>query len=350
MHRRGKLLPAAVAALFAVSGLAVPPAAVANESAPNPQGRPPDVVRIGVFGTNAAMTAAIRKGFFAAQNVDLRVFQVSGSIQQFQFLRDDQYDLVSTASDNCANYATNQNNPLGAIVDVKMIAGVDHGAGLSLVTRAPFTSVESLRGARLSVDAPDSGFAFVLYKMMAAHGLQRNVDYQVLELGGSAGRFNSLRAGTSDGTLELSGFEIRAVDAGMNRLDHVRTVADPYWSGVFAGKQSWLQQNKWVAVRFLRAYLEGVAWVNDPANRAEAISFLVNATTPEPLAARLFDAQLLPDGIIPGAAFDEAGLREVLELREEFGGFEQPQDLESLSKTDGPLTDSWYLKHALQAP
>lgn len=77
----------------------------------------PATVRVGVFTKTLALLAAQSKGFFAQQNLTVEYLQVTSSPQQFQALRDGEYDLVLTSPDNVANYRLNDNNPLGARLD-----------------------------------------------------------------------------------------------------------------------------------------------------------------------------------------------------------------------------------------
>jgi ABC-type nitrate/sulfonate/bicarbonate transport system substrate-binding protein len=133
-----------------------------------------------------------------------------------------------------------------------MFMGMDLGTGLSVVARPGINTVEDLRGKVLSVDAPDSGFAYVLYKILRAHGLERGRDYQIVQTSGVFARFQGLLAGNFDATLLSSGFELRATNAGYKLLESVTAIANPYLSGVSAARQSWMEQNRDVVVCFTR--------------------------------------------------------------------------------------------------
>ena len=55
-----------------------------------------------------------------------------------------------------------------------------------------------------------------------------------------------------------------------------------------------------------------------------------------------------PTGLIPDSKVDVPGLRNVLKLRESFGGFEHPQNLRFLaSRASGPYSLR-YLKRAMK--
>lgn len=310
----------------------------------------PVALRVGVFSRSLPMLAAQSKGFYARENLTVSYLQVQSSTQQFTFLRDGQYDIINTAADNVVNYRLNDSNPIGARLDVQSFTGTDYGTGLSLVSKPEFATFESLRGKRLGVDAPDSGFAYVLYKMMRQHGLERGRDYEVVVIGGSAARYTALLAGTIDATLESGGFEVRLTNAGYALLEYVTEVADPYMSGVSAARQSWMEQNRDVVVRFVRASYAATQWSLDPANREEAIGLLMTQpNTSRALAEQLYDEQLNQEtGLIADLNIDRLGLYNVLKLREEFGGFDAVPNLRRLTTPSSGLYDLSYLRAALR--
>jgi ABC-type nitrate/sulfonate/bicarbonate transport system substrate-binding protein len=310
---------------------------------------PPAALRVGVFARSLPMLAAEAKGFFARENLSVSFLQVQSSTQQFTYLRDGRYDIIQTAVDNVVNYRLNGSNPVGARFDAQMFVGMDLGTGLSVVARPGINSVEDLRGKVLSVDAPDSGFAYVLYKILRAHGLERGTDYQIVQTGGVFARYQGLLAGQFDATLLSSGFELRATNAGYNLLESVTAVANPYLSSVGAARQSWMEQNRDVLVRFIRAGYDATRWCTDPANREEAIALLMaQPNTSRALAEQLYEEQLDADtGLIPDGSLDRLGLLNVLELRAEFGGFDERQNLRYLTTPASGLYDLSYRRAAV---
>ena len=333
-----------------LAALLLQPALLRARAASQPSvGGEPATLRVGVFARSLPMLVAQAKGFFARENLSVSFLQVQSSTQQFQFLRDGQYDIVQTAADNVVNYRINDSNPVGARLDVQMFMGQDLGTGLSVVARPGINSVEDLRGKLLSVDAPDSGFAYVLYKILRQHGLERGRDYQIVQTGGVFARFQGLLAGSFDATLLSSGFEIRATNAGYPLLESVTAVANPYLSGVSAARQSWMEQNRDVVVRFIRASYDATQWSMAPANREEAIALLMaQPNTSRALAEQLYDEQMDAEtGLIPDLSLDRLGLLGVLELREEFGGFDAPQNLRYLTAPASGLYDLSYRRAAV---
>jgi ABC-type nitrate/sulfonate/bicarbonate transport system substrate-binding protein len=218
--------------------------------------------------------------------------------------------------------------------------------GLGVVAQPQFKTVESLRGKKICVDAPKSGFAYVIYKILLEHGLKPG-DYEVDPIGGVFIRFQALLAGKCDATLLSLGFEVKAAAAGKVPLDTVLAVSNPYLATCSAGKRDWMQAHRDLVVRYERATYKALRWMLDPANRAAAVALLTDANTPAPVAEKLFDSFLDQRlGLIRDMELELKGLRNVLALRAEYGGFDAPQQLDRLATPEGGLYDLSYLKAA----
>ncbi len=177
---------------------------------PTPPTPPAAHLRIGVFAQSIPAMAAVSEGFYADYNLTVEYLQVSSSTQQFEYLRDGLYDIVMTSPDNVANYRLNSSNALGATIDQIAFLGLDNAQKLALVTQPGISSPSELAGKVIAVDSPSSGFAYVIYEILAQYGLQRDVDYTVLPVGGVYQRYVGLLNGDFDATLLSNGFETRA--------------------------------------------------------------------------------------------------------------------------------------------
>lgn len=300
---------------------------------PTPPTPPAAHLRIGVFAQSIPAMAAVSEGFYADYNLTVEYLQVSSSTQQFEYLRDGLYDIVMTSPDNVANYRLNSSNALGATIDQIAFLGLDNAQKLALVTQPGISSPSELAGKVIAVDSPSSGFAYVIYEILAQYGLQRDVDYTVLPVGGVYQRYVGLLNGDFDATLLSNGFETRAENAGYPLFDTVSDIADPYLGLVAAAKTSWLNANRDVALRFSKAYIKAVRWSLDPANRDAAIQLLMtNQGLTQSLAEQFYDLQVTPGiGNIAEAEIDREALYNVLVLRNKYNGFDQPQNLRRLS-------------------
>lgn len=308
----------------------------------------PTQVRFGVFYQSLPMLVADRHGHYAANGLEVEHHKVSSSIQQFEWLGDGRYDFVQTSPDNVANYRYNEANPLNTVIDSRAFLGLEYGMGLMVCGRPGIERVEDFAGKKLAVDAPKSGFAYVLYKILRTHGLELGVDYEIDPIGGVADRYEALVRGDCDGTLLSGGFEIRAAAQGCTQLDSVHDVLRPYVGVLAAARKDWLDSNGDVAVRFARAYLAATRWVFDPANRAEAEAILSDATgASAEVAKKLVDMQTTPEiGLVSDGTVDPAGLQNVFRLRAEFGGFEGDRDPDSILAADQAFVLGEFLERA----
>lgn len=141
-----------------------------------------DHLTLGVFSPSVLLDVATTTGRLAAAGLTVTDVAVPSSPAQFQALARGTYDAVFTSPDNALAYRFLPSNPLGQLLDVEVVAGVDRGLGLVLASRAGFGAPERLRGRRLGVDVPTSGFAFVAYALLEELGVHRD-DVDVVALG-----------------------------------------------------------------------------------------------------------------------------------------------------------------------
>jgi ABC-type nitrate/sulfonate/bicarbonate transport system substrate-binding protein len=316
----------------------------------------PANIRLGTFGQSLNLLVAERQGYFAEQNLNVQVLAVTSSTQQFQFLRDNRYDLIATSPDNVVNYRLNPNNALGALLNVKIIAGTNYSGNQALYGQWNITSLEAFRGKNLVVDSAVSGFAFVAYQMLRNAGLERGRDYTVLPCGGGTQRLIAMLAGRCGNTLVSGGALLNdsnaavADETGYTRVQKLADLAgaNPYLSSIIAAKEEWLAANEDVAVRFTAALLKATRFILNPANQAEVTALIASLpNTTQAYAQQAYLTTLTPKvGLIPELEIDPIGLRAVLQLRQDFDGFETPQDIDRLVTPAGGLFDPSYISKA----
>jgi len=135
-------------------------------------------VRLGYFSASAVSMLAHDTGIYRANRLSVIEEAVPSSPEQFRRLLSGEYDLVLTSPDNVLNYRLNCRKPLQQAADIRILAGVDMGMGLSVMAAPDVSSINDLRGRRIGVDVPDSGFAYALFEVLDRAGLHRH-DYEV---------------------------------------------------------------------------------------------------------------------------------------------------------------------------
>ena len=190
-------------------------------------------VRLGVFSPSVVLGVAAATGALARAGLSVREIPVPSSPRQFSLLLEGALDAALTSPDNAMVYRRSAANPLGRAVDVRILAAVDRGLGLSLFAAPGVDPAAGLRGSVLGVDAPASGFAVAAYELLARRGLRRSVDYEVEQLGTTPARAAALVAGRCAMTMLNAGSDLRAEAAGCTRVSRVSSLG-PYVGTVLA--------------------------------------------------------------------------------------------------------------------
>jgi ABC-type nitrate/sulfonate/bicarbonate transport system substrate-binding protein len=267
-------------------------------------------------GFNWPIWVAQEKGFFSANGVAIELTPTPSSVFQLTNLIDGKFDIAITAIDNLIAYREGQGEEPRVGPDLVAVMGCDHGF-LKLVTVPEVASFADLRGKTVSVDARTTGYAFVLFELLDRNGL-REPDYSVERAGGVLQRFQALMEKKHAGTLLLSPFEVQAEAKGFHTLAVALQVLGEYQGLVAGVRQSWGEANRDALVGFIRAYVAGVDWLYDPANKAEAAAIFAKnlPNVPKEGVEGAYRILLDPrEGFERHGAIDMQGVKRVLDLR-----------------------------------
>jgi ABC-type nitrate/sulfonate/bicarbonate transport system substrate-binding protein len=270
---------------------------------------------------NLPIFAAIERGFFARQNLDIALTTTPSSVYQFEHLAAGKFDIACTAFDNVVAYREGQGaTQLPGEADFRVLMGATQ-IELGFVVAPDIASYADLKGRSVALDALSTGFAFVLYEMLARAGLSRD-DVQMVPVGATPQRWEAVKAGTHAGTLTIEPFTSIARNAGFNVMDRSTDLFDAYQGGIVAARQSWAHANPQTVHGFIRAYLAGLEWTLAPENREAGARLLVaNMPAIKPGVADAVMASLLnpKSGLTPNGAILPEGMQTVLALRSRYG-------------------------------
>ena len=201
---------------------------------------------------------------------------------------------------------------------------------------------------------PGSGYAYIGYQILRNKcGFEPNVDYAVIVTGGTDRRYEDLIANKTNSQMVLihTGLPERAEAKGMTRFGSMFPDAVSGYTGVVAtASRSWLDAHGSVAVRFLRAMKRGTDYVLDPVNKAEVLAILPadgNAATAE----RIYQMFITEagGGLIRNLHLDRKGLLATAQIRETWGGWDTPLDLNWVVSEKSGVYDLSYLEEALKS-
>ena len=270
---------------------------------------------------NLPMYIAQEKGFFEAAGVGVKLTTTPSSAFQAENLAEGKFQIAGTAFDNVVAYQEGQ----GAVQlkhppDFFAFMGATQIA-LGFVVAPTIATYADLKGKSLALDALSTGFAFVLYEMLAKAGLNKG-DYTMTPVGATPQRWESVKAGTHTGTLTIEPFTSIAVSQGFRVLDTSTRLFPVYQGGSFAASRRWAAENPDTLKGFIKGYLAGLAWTLAPENRAAATETLLRHM-PEikpGVAEAVMKSLLSPaSGLTPKAGILMDGVKVVLDLRTRYG-------------------------------
>lgn len=274
----------------------------------------PQKARVVVFEgvQNLPIFVAQERGAFAARGIDLELTFTPNSWTLRDGLAAGTYDIAHTAVDNAIAMAELAGK------DIAIVMGGDSGWN-AVLAQPEIGSIGALRGRKVLVDAPNTAFALVMYRILALHGMQRG-DYQGESIGATPFRLKAMREdrGAAATIMNLP-FRVLAGRAGLRNLGEATSFIGPYLATAGFVMRAWGRANADFLVRYIQAYVEGLRYAL--ANPEYAIGILSEKLKIEASVAR--DAHAIataPGGFAKDAALDRAGLENVLKLRAEVEG------------------------------
>lgn len=273
-------------------------------------------VRLAIIseGVNAwPLYVAQGRRLFEAEGVAVEVTLTGSSSHQLEQLRSGGYDIGFQQSDHVVRAVETGG-------DLVIVMAQGHAPELSLVTAPDIKSFSDLRGRDIAVDGSNSGYALVLRRLLAEKGLAG--DYRFVEFGGSQERFDAMKDGKAAASWLNPPFDRNLFAAGFGSLGTTMEFFPSYPGSVAACRRAWAAQNAERLIAFIRAFRGACRWLQDPSNKAAAVTLLpqrLNISTE--LAGRAFDAFARK----PLPAIDAAGLRQVIDVYWEAEGLTTPR-------------------------
>ena len=138
-----------------------------------------------------------------------------------------------------------------------------------------------LKGRIVSVGGPKDITRIFFERMLVPSGVApRDVD--LIFAGATSARMAALQSGAADAALLTTPYNFHAEAAGYHNLGMTADMVDLPFSGVSTNR-NWAARNMKTAQAYLAVYSKAILWLEDPANRREAIDIMlaVSSLTPE---------------------------------------------------------------------
>src|SRR6516164_1972468 len=251
--------------------------------------------------SNVPIFAAQHKNLFAKHGLAIELLNTPNSDVLRNGLAKGDHQIAHAAVDNAVAMVEL------AKADVAIVTGGDNGFNRIFV-QPEINAYAELRGKTVVVDAPNTAYALLLYKVLKDSGLNKG-DYVVKPVGGTTACLDAM---TKD----------KAKAAGWKDMGPAEKAIGAYQAGGAFVMRDWAKANSDTLVRYISAYVEGCRWALDRANKAEAIALIADRLklTPDVAAQSYAVATDPPDSIAKDAKFDMGGFKNVLKLRAEIEG------------------------------
>jgi ABC-type nitrate/sulfonate/bicarbonate transport system substrate-binding protein len=307
--------------------LAVPVTAAADEGIKFPVGASSKVLGY------APLWAADKIGFFKREGLDAEVTVTRGTSPSMQALVADSIHVALAANDGVIGLVEKG-------MDLAMIAGGSKTTHMIMGGKA-YKSYEDLRGATIGSSTLTSGTAFLLRRVLQAHGLEYPRDYTLINVGGTGPAFSALSAGNIAAAILAVPVNFRAQEMGFNLIGKVTDDFPNYLLSSFSVRRSWASAHRDQVVSFLKAVLQARKWLE--TNQSDAAEFLAKELDLKPkLAKEGLNYYLRQGAWEPDLSIDLEGLKPVIEIYAEQAG------IKGAISNPEKYVDLSYLKQAWQ--
>jgi ABC-type nitrate/sulfonate/bicarbonate transport system substrate-binding protein len=133
----------------------------------------------------------------------------------------------------------------------------------------------SLKGLRIAL--PPEGQATTAVAIDALNKALGPKGYEpVFAGGGGSARVAALRSGAVDAAFVFAPLDgaVHKEDSKLNILASIDSGPTRYAGGVYVANASWLKKNAKAAAGWTKGYAKGCQWIQDPANKTEAVAIL----------------------------------------------------------------------------
>jgi NitT/TauT family transport system substrate-binding protein len=287
-----------------------------------------ETIRMGNIGSANAnlwpVVIAAKKGFYAAEGLDVDMVNVQSSAALVQQLAAGSLDISMSTG----------------LVDI--IRAIDKGAPLALirfeaqappyalVAKAAIKSMKDLKGKTISIGGPKDITLIFLEKMLQPNGVNRG-EYDLVFAGATQARAAALLGGAVDAAIVVPPFNFQAEALGFTRLGlTIDYASDLPFSGTVANR-AWASSRRDVLQKLLDAQNKSTAWFYDEKNRAEAVKILGELSSIRP-----GDIELSYDFYRQGRYFEGTGklskrkLANLLEVMQQLGDLEDAKKIDRL--------------------
>lgn len=200
--------------------------------------------------------------------------------------------VVGSAAANAQQLAAGS-LPIGETSSTQIVEAVQGGAPItyavnqvvtppySMMAKKEIKTLAQLKGKLIIIGGVNDITHVFLDAMLKPTGLKPD-DYTLTYAGGTNERYAALKSGSVDAAMLFPPLDFLAASEGYSNLGNVQSVLPSFPFDGFAVNTKWAETHSAILVGFLKGYLQGLRWLYNPANKAQAVQILAQATNTNP--------------------------------------------------------------------
>jgi ABC-type nitrate/sulfonate/bicarbonate transport system substrate-binding protein len=200
----------------------------------------------------------------------------------------------------------------------------------SLMAPAAIKTVADLKGKRIGAAGEIDVYTYVIKQILRKAKLDPDKDVEFVYGGGQNQRLSAIIGGAIQAGLFSPPSDARLKDQGFHVLAFAPDVAPNLALSVTTVRRDWAEQHSDILRKLLRAQYEAVQWLNNPANKAQALTILETTINARPADAEAAYDYYIGKHIWADACVHRPGLLGVVNIMHETG------QLTTLTPSDVP--------------
>ena len=271
-----------------------------------------DTLTVSGYSRRPPHVVADEKGFFAAEGLDVQFHLVGLAPAHNEEMAAGMWNMTLSSADTMIARSTKEG------VDYVLFMQTEDGLGAYLIGQPGITSVEDLRGKLLAADPIDSNLDLIRMKIMKEHGMgDGDYDYEVI--GSTPARAKAFMEGKVAAAMLTPPSSDRVLAQGGVLLAEAEDYVPDWPLACGWGLRRWVEANRDLVVRFIRAWAASTDWLMKSENHEETIRLLMDQEGLTEERAEHAYRRVVPKGRINPQA-----IRKNIELRIELGVYPPP--------------------------
>ncbi len=272
-----------------------------------------DELTVSGYSRRPPQVVADEKGFFRDLGLDVNFHLVKLAPLHNEEMAAGKWNMTLSSADTMIARSTKEG------VDYVMFMQAEEGLGAYLIGQPDIKTVADLRGKLLAADPVDSNLDVIRMKIMRENGVGED-EYTSEVIGSTPARAKAFLEGKVAAAMLTPPSSDRVIEAGGVLLASGEDYVPDWPLACGWGLRSWVESNRDIVVRFIRAWAASTDWLLAPENHEETIRLLIDqeGLTPE-------RAEHAYERVVPKGAINPDAIRANLDLRIELDLYPPPR-------------------------